>query len=226
MCGRFTLKTPATELASLFDGLDFSGIRPRYNICPTQAVTCVRQNQQRVAESASLRWGLVPFWAKDLKIGARMINARSETVATKPAFRAAFKKRRCLVIADGFYEWKKQGAAKQPYYISRQDETPYAMAGLWESWSDKANPDSEPVETCTILTTAANATMAPLHDRMPVLLEPDDYPIWLDAEFKDADKLDSLMQPSPEGWLQHWPVSTFVNRPGNDSPACIAPVEM
>ena len=144
MCGRFTLTTPAKTLATLFEGLNFSSFEPRYNICPTQTVACIRNVSEdnedaTTRELAALRWGLVPFWAKDLKVGARMINARSETVATKPSFRSAFKKRRCLVVADGFYEWKKEGKQKQPYYISQADEKPFTLAGLWESWTDPTN---------------------------------------------------------------------------------------
>lgn len=223
MCGRFTLKTPAQDLATLFEGLSFSGLRPRYNICPTQMVSCVRNDLEGDRQLAALRWGLVPFWAKDLKMGARMINARSETVSEKPSFRAAFKKRRCLVLADGFYEWKKEGKQKQPYYISLVDHQPFTLAGLWESWTDKKS--DETVETCTILTTTANESMQPLHDRMPVFLDEDKRDVWLDAEFQDKSHLESMLVPYAEGRLQAWPVDKMVNKPVNDLPACIEPIK-
>ena len=213
-------------MSALFDGLRFPKLAPRYNICPTQPVTCVRQSQTGDTEAVSLRWGLVPFWAKELKIGARMINARSETVASKPAFRAAFKKRRCLVLADGFYEWKKEGKLKQPFYISRSDDQPFCLAGLWESWTDKSSESSEPIETCTILTTEANEIMQPLHDRMPVILEPNQFDFWLDKEFSDAAKLEEILIPLASDDLQTFPVDKMVGKPVNDSPACIEPIEI
>lgn len=229
MCGRLTLTTSAKTLAMLFDGLSFSGFEPRFNICPTQTVACIRNtcaddDVLAVRELAPLRWGLIPFWAKDLKMGARMINARSETVATKPSFRSAFKKRRCLVVADGFYEWRKQGKQKQPYYISQANEKPFTLAGLWESWTNPAH--DQVIESCTILTTSANAMMAPLHDRMPVFLDSDHHEIWLDAEFQDVNHLESILVPCPDEQLQAWPVDTIVNKPINDTPKCIEKIEL
>jgi putative SOS response-associated peptidase YedK len=168
---------------------------------------------------------LVPSWAKDLKIGARMINARSETAATKPSFRSAFKSRRCLVVGDGFFEWKKTGTNKQPYYITCVDDRPFCMAGLWESWTDKSDVHAKPVETCTILTTAANATMEPLHDRMPVILGPDEQAFWLDTDFQDGEKLQQLLAPCPADWIHARPVSKIVNKPINDVPECIEAIE-
>jgi putative SOS response-associated peptidase YedK len=239
MCGRFTLRTSADVIAKLFEGLiceglTFPKLKPRYNICPTQPATCLRQtsspvddtSEQRTHEIAGLRWGLIPFWAKDMKSGARMINARSETVATKPAFRSAFKSRRCLVIADGFYEWKKVGSQKQPHYISRRDDQPFCMAGLWESWTDSSSEEPSIVETCTVLTTEANATMQPLHDRMPVMLAPEQFEIWLDNQFHDAHVLQPLMVPQPEGELQTFPVDKMVGKPANDVPECIEPINL
>jgi putative SOS response-associated peptidase YedK len=211
-------------MAALFDGLRFSKLTPRYNICPTQPVTCVRQSNAGQNEVVNLRWGLVPFWSKDLKIGARMINARSETASTKPSFRAAFKSRRCLVLADGFYEWKKNGKQKQPYYISRTDDQPFCFAGLWESWKDKSLETPTPVETCTILTTEANSMMQPLHDRMPVILNHDQYDFWLDKEFSDAEKLNELLVPYALDELRAFPVDKIVNKPVNDTPECIVPL--
>ena len=222
MCGRFTLLTPASELSALFDGLRFPTFQPRYNICPTQPVISVRIRDDE-KEVVPLRWGLVPSWSKDLKIGARMINARSETVAVKPSFRSAFKSRRCLVIANGFYEWKKEGKAKQPYYISRSDDQPFCLAGLWESWTDKSIPNAKPVESCTVLTTTANEIMAPLHDRMPVILDQEDFDFWLDPKFNDREQLESLLVPYAADELQTYPVDTIVNKASNDTPKCIEP---
>jgi len=227
MCGRLTLQTSMTELSAFLDGLRmplFTGLTPRYNICPTQPVACIRQSNSNQPEGVTLRWGLVPFWADELKIGARMINARSETVATKPAFRKAFKSRRCLVLADGFYEWKKSGSSRQPYYISRVDNQPMLMAGLWESWRSKQEPDSQPVETCTILTTSANEIMEPLHDRMPVILDQQHYDFWLDNQFSDRAELEKLLVPFSADQLQTYPVDTFVNKAANDQPECIEPI--
>ena len=169
-------------------------------------------------ELALLRWGLVPSWAKDPSIGNRMINARAETVATKPSYRAAFKRRRCLVPADGYYEWKKTGKAKQPYLIRLQDERPFAMAGLWESWQDAGGAA---LQTFTIITTEANEATCDIHNRMPVILSPGDYPLWLDPEFERAEQLQELLQPYDSHAMRLDPVSTYVNSPRNDSPECI-----
>lgn len=225
MCGRFTLRTPAETMAALFDGLRFPKLVPRYNICPTQSVVCVRQDEEGNNESVELRWGLVPFWAEDLKIGARMNNARSETAATKPSFRNAFKRRRCLIMADGFYEWRKEGSKKQPYYISRMDDQPFCMAGLWESWKDKSDEAAEAVETCAILTTGPNAIMEPIHDRMPVILGADRFDFWLDKDFSDREQLEKLMVPFEPDELQAFAVDSMVNRTANDSPQCIEPID-
>ena len=200
MCGRFTLQTPAHQLATLFDQIADLELPPqesRHNICPTQAVLVIRQPNGET-EAAMLRWGLVPFWAKELKIGSRMINARSETVFEKPAFRNAVKSKRCVIVCDGFYEWKpvEGQKKKQPYLIAKEDRAPWVMAGLWESWRDPAGPkDADPIETCTIITTAANDFMADLHHRMPVKLESDQVPYWLDCEFADKDKLKAMLEP-------------------------------
>ena len=225
MCGRFTLRTPTQTMASLFDGLRFPDLTPRYNICPTQNVIGIRQNENGKNEVAELRWGLVPFWADDLKIGARMNNARSETAATKPSFRNAFKRRRCLLLADGFYEWKKEADRKQPYYISRRDDQPFFMAGLWESWTDKSTENSKPVETCAILTTEANAMMEPIHDRMPVILDPEAIEFWLNKNSSDREKLEALLVPYVPDELRSFRVDPMVNRTINDSPQCILSID-
>ncbi len=222
MCGRFTLRTPMETIASLFDGLRMPDAVPRYNIAPTQNVLCIRQPESDQMEAVQLRWGLVPFWSKDLKIGSRMINARGETVATKPAFRSAFKTRRCLVLADGFYEWKKIGKSKQPYYITQTNDQPFAMAGLWENWN---SPDGESIQTCTVITTEANQTMQPLHDRMPVILKPDDYDFWIDRDFPGIEKLESLLRPCSEDLLKTYAVNPIVNKATNEQPECIIPME-
>jgi putative SOS response-associated peptidase YedK len=201
MCGRFTLKTPAKQLASLFDDLaesfDIPQQESRHNICPTQDVLAVRKHDGN-HEAAMLRWGLVPFWAKELKIGNRMINARSETVFEKPAFRNAVKSKRCAIVTDGFYEWKpvEGQKKKQPWLIARKDRAPWLMAGLWESWRDPEAPADAPrIESCTIITTAANDFVGELHDRMPVKLESDQLPYWLDCEFADKSQLKEFLEP-------------------------------
>lgn len=216
-------------IAELFGGLPIpssAANRPRYNIAPTQPVLCARLGKTGDRELVDLRWGLVPFWAKDLKIGARMINARGETVAEKPSFRAAFKTKRCVVIADGFYEWKKMEDGKQPFYISRPDGSPFTMAGLWESWRDKSDPEAETIETCTIVTTSANQFLSGLHDRMPVILDTDARDFWLDSEFESRQKLESIIQPYDNDGLRMYPVSRSVNKAGNESAECVEEIEL
>lgn len=191
----------------------------RFNVAPTQPVGVV------LPEAAGrrftlMRWGLIPSWAEDAKIGSRLINARADTIATKPAFRAAFKERRCLVVADGFYEWQATNGQKQPYLIHKADDRPFAFAGLWERWRD---PQGSPIESCTIVTTDANEMMRPIHERMPVILRPDDYDRWMDPEAKTPESLQSLLRPYPDGDLVATPVSTRVNNVRNDGPECAAP---
>jgi putative SOS response-associated peptidase YedK len=176
---------------------------------------------RRQRECVLLRWGLIPGWADDPKIGNRMINARAETVASKPAFRNAFKRRRCLVVTDGFYEWKKLVQGKQPHYIRMKDDRPFAFAGLWESW----HRDGSQIESCTIITTEPNALMKSIHNRMPVILRPDDYDCWLDPEFQDGDALQRLLAPFSAHRMEAYPVSTLVNSPGNDVADCICSAE-
>jgi putative SOS response-associated peptidase YedK len=195
---------------------------PRYNIAPSQPVAVVRQTAEGKRELVKLRWGLVPSWAKDVSVGNQLINARSETAATKPAFRAAMRQRRCLVPTDGFYEWKKVGRQKQPYFIRRADDKPFAFAGLWERWSDA---EGRPLETCTILTTDANELLRPLHDRMPVIVEPADYSTWLDPAQTDSDRFRPLFASLTSEQLISSPVSTHVNSPANDDEACLAAAE-
>jgi putative SOS response-associated peptidase YedK len=220
MCGRYTLSAPGERVAVQFSLTDTPQLTPRYNIAPTQQAPVVRVGQDG-RELAMLRWGLVPFWAKDLAIGAKMINARSETAAEKPAFRNAIRQRRCLVLADGFYEWQQAVGGKQPFYFRIDAGAPFAMAGLWERWR---TPDGGTVETCTILTTQANPLLAPLHDRMPVILPPATYDLWLDPSLRDAGPLQHLFVPFPAEGMDTYPVSKAVNRVANDSAALIAPL--
>jgi putative SOS response-associated peptidase YedK len=220
MCGRFSLRTPTETIAAMFDGLRFPKLVPRYNIAPTQSAACVRQSSEGVNEVALLRWGLIPSWATDIKMAARMINARGDTVAAKPAFRAAFKQRRCLVLADGFFEWKTNGKEKQPYYITRVDDQPFCMAGLWERWSG----GGQTIESFTIITTDASSWMRTLHDRMPVILGAEWYDAWLDRDFADRDALTTALVPCADDLLKAVTVSKFVNKPSNDSPDCVRPI--
>lgn len=228
MCGRFTLRTPPAEVAEAF-GL-FKGLpelTPRYNIAPTQMVLAVRQLEESVAaQFAMLRWGLIPSWADDMKIANRLLNARADSVADKPAFRAAFKRRRCLIVADGFYEWKAAAAPKgpkQPFHIHRRDGRPFAFAGLWETWNRGETEGVPPVESCTIITTDANGAMRPLHDRMPVILDPADYARWMSPAPGDPAVLLELLRPCPDDWLIAEPVNTLVNKPANEGPDLLKP---
>jgi putative SOS response-associated peptidase YedK len=200
MCGRFTLKTPAHVLIEHFhlEGVPTDELplfEPRNNIAPTQEIAVVRGGDGSSRRNvAMLRWGLIPSWADDVKIGNRLINARGETIAEKPSFRRAFRSRRCLIPADGFYEWKKEGSRKQPFRVHREDEAPIAFAGLWEKWQP---PDHnvQAIESCTIITTSASEQLRDLHDRMPVILSPADYDKWLDTDDREADRLLSLLRP-------------------------------
>ena len=219
MCGRFALIVDASVLADVFDVDPPRELQPRFNIAPTQTVPIVRAGKDGPRECALVRWGLVPSWAKDEKMGARMINARGETVAEKPSFRSAFKTRRCLIPADGFYEWVRTEDGKQPHFIHFGDARPFAFAGLWERWH---KGPGEPLETCTIITTTPNELLADLHDRMPVILPPDRYEEWLEPAPLDLDRLQEVLAPHPAEGMEAYPVSTYVNKPANDGPECIA----
>ncbi|MCA9259336.1 MAG: SOS response-associated peptidase [Planctomycetales bacterium] len=227
MCGRFTLRTPAPALIEHFQlGRDaFEQLElfaPRYNIAPTQQIGAVRASDG-VRTWSWLRWGLIPSWTKSLTSSRPLINARSETVAEKPSFRTSFKRRRCLIPADGFYEWHVEGKGKQPYHIHLPDDQLFAFAGLWEWWG---GPDKKlkSIESCTLLTTAANKTMQPIHDRMPVIIQPVDYDLWLDPDIEDPQRLDHLLRPSEDVELQLVPVDSHVNRPSHDDPECVEPI--
>lgn len=222
MCGRFSLSSTPQRLRERFAlaaGTD--DLAPRYNIAPSQPVPVIPNRTRRVLRPA--RWGLIPNWAKEAAIGNRMINARAETLAARPAFRAALERRRCLIPADGFYEWKRAGRGMRvPFHIRRRDAEPFVFAGLWDLWHP---PEGEPIASCTIITTDANDLVAPLHDRMPVILAPEAYDLWLKPAPLHADTLLPWLVPCPPEWLEAYPVSSLVNSPANEDPACITPVD-
>jgi putative SOS response-associated peptidase YedK len=222
MCGRFTLAVDPGELQDAFPNFDIPDEVPiRYNIAPTQPVAVI-PNDGRLALDFFL-WGLVPSWAKDPSIGNRLINARAETLAQKPSFRSAYRRRRCLILADGFYEWQKRPGSnfKIPHYIRLKSGKPFASAGLWEQWF---SPDGSEIKSCTIITTRPNELIAPLHNRMPVILSPDAYMQWLDPAERAPADLNALLSPYPAEQMIAYPVSRMVNSPQNDSPECIQPI--
>lgn len=221
MCGRYSITTPVDALRRLFGFEGRPNLAPRYNVAPTQDAPVVRRTAEGEArELAMLRWGLIPSWAKDKDIGARMINARAETLAEKPSFRNAFRRRRCLVVADGFYEWQKTGNGKQPWRICLADGGPFAFAGLWEHWN---GPDG-PLQSFTIATTNANKRLAAIHDRMPVIVDPVDHERWL-AEATPADELKALLKPFPADRLHAYKIDRKVGNVRNDDPSVIEPIE-
>lgn len=223
MCGRYTLTTPAELIAEVFEVEESAGLEPRYNIAPTQEAPIVRISRRSGGRALRpARWGLIPYWADDPAIGNRMINARAESAAEKPAFRDALRRRRCLVPADGFYEWQRRGRGpKQPYHVRLEDGSPFGFAGLWERW--RRGPEDW-VESFTILTTEASPRVAPIHDRMPLVLAPDHFAAWLDPQVDDPARLRPLLEPSAAPFLAV-PVSTWVNDPAHDSPRCLEAVE-
>lgn len=220
MCGRFTLTTNLGAIAKRFGVARFlEEVGPRYNIAPTQTVIVVNDDGTR--HLTRMQWGLIPSWAKDPAIGNRMINARAETVATKPAFRVALRKRRCLIPADGFFEWTPAGRRKQPVHIALKNREPFGFAGLWETWTA---PGGQEIKTCTIITTEANDLLKPIHDRMPVILSKDAERVWLDPTIQDPAILLPLLRPYPSDEMEVYPVSAKVNSPANDGPWCIQPL--
>ncbi len=223
MCGRFAFTSPLEAMRQLFGVEERPNLAPRYNIAPTQQVAIVRL-QDDVRRLALAHWGLLPSWAKDRKMAARLINARAETVAEKPSFRAAFATRRCLVPADGYYEWLAMKDGKQPYRLARRDGAPFAFAGLWERWIEPEG--GAHVESCTIITTAADDAVRPIHHRMPAILAPGDYAEWLGESAVPRDRLLALVQGARSPDLVARPVSRRLNNPRNDDAACIAPVEI
>jgi putative SOS response-associated peptidase YedK len=220
MCGRFTLSSPIEAIQAELPELELPGdYRPRFNIAPTQLVLAVRPSSEGLV-TAWLRWGLIPYWAGDPAMGNRFINARAETLARRPAFRDAFRRRRCWVLADGYYEWVREGPSKRPMRIRLADGRPFAMAGLWERWYPRG---AEPVESCTLVTTDASPSIAALHDRMPVILPPGARERWLDRAASPSE-LGLLLQPYAGKELEAYAVSTLVNSPANDVPDCLAPI--
>lgn len=220
MCGRFTLKTPVKKLAAAFQVEGVPAVEARYNIAPTQKIVAVHQGLDG-REAKWLKWGLVPSWAKDSSIAARLINARSETVQEKPSFREAFKMRRCIIPADGFYEWQRTRGKKLPFFFQMKDERPFGFAGLWERWQGE---DQVLIESCTILTTEANEVLKPVHDRMPVILHPDDYELWLEVDERKVDLVKELLQPYPAEEMRAYRVSEEVNNIRNQGDGLIREV--
>lgn len=225
MCGRYRFSRRAEILASYFyaeyEGMDWEA---HYNIAPTQTVPVIRQDPHRPVRRASfMRWGLVPSWARDVTVGASMINARSETAKEKPAFKDLLQRRRCLIPADGFYEWKKTGKSKQPFCFEMIAREPFAFAGLWDSWR---TPEGAALETCTILTTTPNRLLADVHDRMPVILPAASYDLWLDPGFRDLATTTEMLKPYDAGAMRRYAVSTWVNNVANDDRQCSEPIEV
>ena len=222
MCGRINLRVSPAELKEMFNLFREPEWSPRYNLGPMQRMLAVRLKPEGVRLAEPLQWGLVPSWAKEPSIGSQMINARSETVATKPSFRSAFKKRRCLIPASGFYEWQViNSKTKQPWNIFRADGQPLVFAGLWEHWQ---SPDGLTLESCSIITTEANEFMAEIHDRMPIVLAKEHWGLWLDLDEVEPAALTELLVPCPSDWLDRTAVSTLVNSVRNESPDCLLPV--
>jgi putative SOS response-associated peptidase YedK len=222
MCGRFTLFEADKVLSKEFGVSGVPPLSPRYNIAPSQPIAAVRTPHTGIGrELALLRWGLIPSWSKDPAIGNRLINARAETVKEKPSFRNAFRRHRCLIPTNGFYEWQRQERGKQPYFVRMRDGRVFAFAGLWDRWESS---DKDVIETCTILTTAANTVLAPIHGRMPVVLPQAEYARWLDPALKDPDSLSPLLVPFPPEEMLAIPVSPRVNAPSTDDEECIVPL--
>ena len=222
MCGRYTLKAKGQTVADLFGLLEEPDLESRYNIAPTQQIPVVLEDGSSDGRTLEMmHWGLIPSWAKDPSIGSRMINARAETVSEKPSYRSAFKRRRCLIVADGFYEWKKTDDGKQPYYLRLESGDPFGFAGLWESWSMDGG---EEMRSATIITTEPNGVAAEIHNRMPVILPPDLYEAWLEPDNDDREELLSMLTPYPAEEMEAYPVSKRVNRPANDEPGVLEPV--
>lgn len=224
MCGRFTQQRPAPELAALFKAeplVEDAG--PRFNVAPSQGVIAVVRPPQDERLLTTFRWGLIPSWASDAKIGYRLINARAESIFTSPAFRTSIRHKRCLIPVDAFYEWqRREGAAKQPYAVHRRDGEPMALAGIWATWRDPVS--EEWLRSCSIVTTKPNELMAPIHDRMPVIIAPGDWDLWLDPQVDDVARLRALLVPPPAKGLEAYPVSTLVNAPANEGAELLEPV--
>jgi len=223
MCGRFVQNSPLHTVQQFFDAeTALLDLVPNYNVAPTQKIlSIVKHGHKNRLET--LHWGLVPFWARDISTSSRMINARAETVAEKPSFRNAFKKRRCLIPADGFYEWKGEKGNKQPYYITGPWVGPFAFAGLWEKWTDKERHEETVYKSCTIITTAARGSIREIHHRMPVILSPEFHEKWLNADMRDPKALKIILREGMVHDLKYHPVSKIVNAVKNNDPSCIEP---
>jgi putative SOS response-associated peptidase YedK len=222
MCGRFALYTDPIALAKKFQTENLLDLQPSYNVAPSQTIPIIR-NEQGHRLFALAKWGLIPSWAKDIKIGYNTINARADTVAEKPSFRSAFQHRRCLIPADGYFEWQETvgSKTKQPWYISLKSQEPIALAGLWEHWQGK---DGSVIESCTIIVTAGNELMQPIHDRMPVILSPKTWDTWLDTTNNNKQGLQTLLTQYPSDEMTAWRVSTQVNSPRHNDRNCIIPL--
>ena len=220
MCGRFVLENSPEQLTKVYRLSNTPDLSPRYNIAPSQPVAIVRQHNGGERELALVQWGLIPSWSKDPKISYKMINARSETVQDKPSFKQAFRSRRCIIPASGFYEWDKAGKETIPHYIHLRDGDVMSLAGLWERWK---SPEGQELETCTILTTAANSLVKRLHERMPVILHREEFDLWLDRDVDDVNRLAELFHPYPADQLEEYVVTKEVNSPSNDYPGCLVP---
>jgi putative SOS response-associated peptidase YedK len=219
MCGRFTLHSPPQRLRERFAlAAAPDELAARYNIAPTQEVLVIPNRPQRLLRPA--RWGLIPHWATDMSVGHKMINARAESLAQRPAFRDALRRRRCAIPTDGFYEWQRRGRTRQAFHLRRRDGEPFALAGLWDVWQ---TPTGERLASCTVVTVPANDAVAPIHDRMPAILEGSQLEAWLDAAEHPPADLAPLLAPCPDDWLEVYPVSSWVNTPDHDGPECIAP---
>ena len=222
MCGRYRLSRRKQMIQEYFDTADEVDWEPRYNVAPSQPVGIVRQDRTKPERHFSLaRWGLIPYWAKDASIGYKLINARSETVASKPAFREAFKSRRCLIPADGFYEWKRAERVKRPFHFGMSDDSLFAFAGVWDRWKDATG---QVVESCSILTTTPNALLSDVHDRMPVILNPENYDSWLGPGLTHVDAVTELLTPFDATLMKRFAVSNRINFVKNDDPDCVAPL--
>lgn len=229
MCGRFVSSTPVSKLVEQFlvEEVKVEEHDPSYNVAPTTEILAVAASSEGIRRLGPFKWGLVPSWAKDPATGNRMINLRAETVSEKPSFRRMLANHRCIIPADGFYEWKDMGKGrkKQPFYIRARDGSVLAFAGLWGAWKDKDADDDDWLRTCTIITTAPNKLLKSIHNRMPVVLPPDAWDTWLDRSNEDVDAMAKLLKPAPEKLLELYPVSTDVNKVGNDSEQLVAPLE-
>jgi putative SOS response-associated peptidase YedK len=221
MCGRFTLTQSPEAIAQAFQLKTVPVPQPRYNIAPTQPILAIRPAADTgERELTYLHWGLIPSWSKDPSIGSRLINARAETLTEKPSFRTAFKRRRCLIVADGFYEWQRLERGKQPFYFCLENHQPFAFAGLWEHW-DSAEGE---IQSGTLITTEADNTMRPVHDRMPVIVSPEDYDLWLAPQIQTVDRLQQILYRELPAEMIYYPVRSQVNSPENDQPACVQPL--